>query len=153
VWPEVKPASPESSPQLPKLKLLVIGKGNEPAYAPANAIFAGPMADVEQAYAAADLFVFLPIYEPSANVVFEALVAGLPVVTSAMNGASEVVENRINGTVIDDPADTKSVVQAIAYWWSRRFGAPPVRAADLSLDRNVSETLAVLELAAKEKAK
>jgi hypothetical protein len=63
-----------------------------------------------------------------------------------------MIENKVNGTVIDDPSDTKSVIQAIAYWWSRRFGAPLVRAADLSLERNVAETLAILELAAKEKS-
>ena len=152
LWPEVKPAGPQSSPPLPKARLLVVGKGNEPANAPSNTIFAGPMANVEQAFAAADLFVFLPIYEPSANVVFEALAAGLPVVTSIHNGASEMIEDRVNGTVVDDPSNTEAVVQAIAYWWSRRFGAPPVRTADLSLERNVSETLAVLELAAREKA-
>lgn len=144
--------SRQADQPLPKVKLLVVGKGKKPANALPNAIFAGPMCNVEEAYAAADLFVFLPIYEPSSNVVFEALAAGLPVVTSAQNGASEVIEDKVNGTVIDDPSDTPGVVQAIAYWWSRRFGAPPVRAVELSLERNVSETLAILELAAKEKA-
>lgn len=147
-----EPASRQGSRHPPRVKLLVVGKGNEPANAPPNAIFAGPMANVEQAYAAADLFVFLPIYEPSANVVFEALAAGLPVVTSVQNGASELIEDKVNGTVIDDPSDTPRVVQAIAYWWSRRFGAPPIQAVDLSLERNVSQTLAVLEMAAMEKA-
>ena len=84
---------------------------------------------------------------------FSKLAAGLPVVTSVHNGASEMIEDKVNGTVIDDPSDTASVVQAIAFWWSRRFGAPPVRAGDLSLERNVAETLAVLELAAKEKVR
>jgi glycosyltransferase involved in cell wall biosynthesis len=133
------------------VKLLVVGKGRKPPLCPANVIFAGPMAEVENAYAAADLFVLLPIYEPSANVVFEALAAGLPVVTSALNGAGELIEERVNGTVIDNPADTGRVVEAIAYWWLRRFRVPPVRAAQLSLDRNVAETLAILEKAASEK--
>jgi UDP-glucose:(heptosyl)LPS alpha-1,3-glucosyltransferase len=65
------------------VKLLVVGQGRPPARVPDDVIFAGPMRDVENAYAAADLFTFLPIYEPSANVVFEALAAGLPVITSA----------------------------------------------------------------------
>ena len=109
------------------------------------------MADLENAYAAADLFLLLPIYEPSANVVFEALAAGLPVITSGHNGAAELIEEGVNGTVVDDPSDIASVVEAIVYWWSRRFYAPPVGAAELSLDRNVSETLAILEQAAKER--
>lgn len=150
---ELIPNAGGSSPHLQpeKLKLLVIGKGTKPLDAPRNAIFAGSMTNVENAYAAADLFVFLPIYEPSANVVIEALAAGLPVVTTAQNGASEMIEETVNGTVIENPTDIASVVEAIAYWWSRRFYVPPVHAADLSLDRNVLETLAVLELAAKEK--
>jgi UDP-glucose:(heptosyl)LPS alpha-1,3-glucosyltransferase len=134
-----------------KIKLLVVGKGRKPLHLPSNVMFAGPMNDVENACAAADLFVFLPIYEPSANVVFEALAAGLPVITSARNGASELIEEGVNGTVVDDPSDTRSVVEAIADWWARRFCTPPLHAADLSLERNVSETLAVLELAAKER--
>ena len=83
--------------------------------------------------------------------VFEALAAGLPVVTTAQNGAAELIEEGINGSVVDDPADIKSVVGAIAWWWSRRFYVPPVGAGELSLDRNVSETVAVLEQAAKER--
>ncbi|MCI0535887.1 MAG: glycosyltransferase family 4 protein [Verrucomicrobiales bacterium] len=131
-----------------KVKLLVVGKGRPFAPASSHVIFAGPMANVEDAYAAADLFVFLPIYEPSANVVFEALAAGLPVVTSAQNGAAELIHERVNGTVIEDPSDTRAVVEAIQFWWSRRFGSPPIEAAALSLDRNVRETVAVLESAA-----
>ncbi|HKS36761.1 MAG TPA: hypothetical protein VJW76_06205, partial [Verrucomicrobiae bacterium] len=70
---------------------------------------------------------------------------------SAQNGAGEVIEEDENGNVVDDPANTRSVVEAIAYWWSRRFYVPPVHAADLSLDRNVTETLAILESAARER--
>jgi len=149
------PSAPEHRSVLPlsadKVKLLVVGKGKKPVSRPANVIFAGPMSDPEHAYAAADLFLFLPIYEPAANVVFEALAAGLPVVTTAQNGAAELIEEGVNGSVVDDPSDIKSVVGAIAWWWSRRFYVPPVGAGELSLDRNVSETVAVLEQAAKER--
>jgi glycosyltransferase involved in cell wall biosynthesis len=106
---------------------------------------------VENAYAAADLFVFLPIYEPSANVVFEALAAGLPVITSAQNGAGELIQENENGTVIENPTDVDAVVEAIGFWWSRRFRAARTCERRLSLERNVAETLAVLELVAKEK--
>jgi len=143
--------SPPPPPPTNKIKLLVVGQGKRPLDTPPNVIYAGPMAEVENAYAAADLFVFLPIYEPSANGVFEALAAGLPVVTSALNGACELIEEDVSGTVVDDPSDIESVVQAVAYWWSRRFYTPPLHTADLSLDRSVSETLAILEMAARGK--
>jgi len=134
------------------LKLVVAGKGRPPRNTPSGVRFVGPMADLENAYAAADLFVFPPIYEPSANVVFEALAAGLPVVTSACNGAAEVIEEGINGTVVVDPSDIGALAAAIEFWRARPNVRPVPVKADLSLERNVRETLAVLELAAAERA-
>lgn len=135
----------------PRVKLLVVGKGNPPFAVPDGVIFAGPMADVENAYAAADLLLFLPIYEPSSNVVAEALVADLPVITTSLNGASEIITPRRNGTVIADPRDTDAVVEAIRHWILQRGQAEMPPKHELSLERNVEETLSVLELAAREK--
>ena len=47
------------------------------------------------------------------EVVAEALVSDLPVITSSLNGASEIIIPRKNGTVIADPRDTAAVVEAI----------------------------------------
>ncbi len=136
----------------PRVKLLVAGKGRRSWFTPANAIFAGPMADVENAYAAADLLVFPPIYEPSANVCFEALAAGLPVVTSACNGAAEILDEGVNGTVLAEPSDVDAIVNAIRYWQARPHLRPIPVNYDLSIERNVRETLSVLEGAAAERA-
>jgi UDP-glucose:(heptosyl)LPS alpha-1,3-glucosyltransferase len=138
--------------KLPNLnfKLLVAGKDHPPLRRPENVIFAGPIADMENLFAAADLLVFPPIYEPSANVVIEALAAGCPVVTSVQNGASELIQEGCNGSVVKNPADIQALIQAISIWPGRKMAHLP-DAADLSLERNVSETLAVLELAAQEK--
>ena len=130
-----------------RVKLLVVGKGRKPLRIPKNVIFAGPMSVTENAYAAADLFTFLPIYEPSANVCFEALASGLPVVTTLQNGAAEVILEGINGSIISRPNDRRSVIEAIQFWRDRGKVRPVKTAFDLSLERNVMETLAVLELA------
>ncbi|MBL68080.1 MAG: hypothetical protein CMO74_06450 [Verrucomicrobiales bacterium] len=135
-----------------KVRLVVAGKGKPPWGTPPSVIFAGPMKDLENAYAAADLLVFPPIYEPSANVVFEALAAGLPVVTSGCNGAAEVVEEGINGTVVEDPSDVARLAMAVREWMGRGIVRPVPVKADLSLERNVRETLEVLTLAAGERA-
>jgi UDP-glucose:(heptosyl)LPS alpha-1,3-glucosyltransferase len=135
-----------------RVKLLVVGKGKKPAGVSQGVIFAGPMSDVENALAAADLFTFLPIYEPSANVVAEALAAGLPVVTSSQNGASELITEGVNGSVVGNPADPAAVFAAVSFWLESQPRRPVKTGADLSLNRNVAETLAVLELAAREKA-
>ena len=60
----------------PKLKLLVVTRDRLRGKVPPNVILAGPLADVETAYAAADVLTFLPIYEPCSNVVSEALATG-----------------------------------------------------------------------------
>ena len=133
------------------LKLVVVGKGKPLGRAFSNVQFVGPMRDIENAYAAADLFVFPPIYEPSANVCFEALAAGLPVVTSACNGAAEVIEAKVNGTVVANPSDVEALAAAIKFWQERPDARPVSVKADLSLERNVRETMEVLTLAAREK--
>jgi UDP-glucose:(heptosyl)LPS alpha-1,3-glucosyltransferase len=132
-----------------RTRLLVAGKGHSPMVRPAGVIFAGPVPDMENIYAAADLLVFPPIYEPSANVVIEALAAGRPVVTSKQNGASELIRESVNGSVVENPADIQALTQAVLFW-QRRTMKPLPDTTDLSLERNVSETLAVLELAAQE---
>jgi UDP-glucose:(heptosyl)LPS alpha-1,3-glucosyltransferase len=108
------------------------------------------MATVEHAYAAADLFTFVPIYEPSANVCFEALAAGLPVVTSSQNGAGEVLRGGQTGSIITSPADIPAIVRAIQFWKNR----PPARLTgldfDLSMERNVAQTISILEDVANE---
>jgi UDP-glucose:(heptosyl)LPS alpha-1,3-glucosyltransferase len=135
-----------------KVKLLVVGKGTKPYGAGPNVIFAGPMAAVEHAYAAADLFTFLPIYEPSANVCFEALAAGLPVVTSSQNGAGEVLREGQTGSIIASPADIPAIVRAIRFWKN----CPAARLTgldfDLSMERNVAQTISILEKVANERS-
>lgn len=136
----------------PRAKLLVVGKGHKPAFVPKGVIFSEPARDIENFYAAADLLVFPPIYEPSSNVVFEALAAGLPVVTSANNGAAEIIQEDATGNVVKEFWRAAILADAIKKWMQnpRRV---QINAAEFSLERNVSETLAVLELAAKEKLK
>lgn len=133
-----------------RFRLLVAGKGRASA-APSQVVFAGAMADVENAYAAADLLTFLPIYEPSANVVVEARAAGLPVITTIFNGAAEWLHPGIDGEVLPDPSDAPAVARAIAGWIDRGPVRPPADLTAMSLDRNVRETVDVLEQAARER--
>lgn len=134
-----------------KVRLLVVGKGRHRGQVPANVIFAGSMAKVEDAYAAADLLTFLPIYEPSSNVVTEALASGLPVITSRFNGAAELIEPSLNGDVLDEPADTDALERAVQVWMDKPGARPVLCLRPLDLETNVRETLRVLELAAAEK--
>ena len=116
-----------------------------------GATILAPYDMAKDALAAADLFTFLPIYEPSANAVAEALAAGLPVITSSQNGACELIREGINGSVVSNPADRVAVFSAVSFWLDVKAHRPVVSLVDVSLERNVSETLAVLELAARER--
>jgi UDP-glucose:(heptosyl)LPS alpha-1,3-glucosyltransferase len=126
-----------------KKKLLVVGKGKKPKNCPESIIFTGPLKQVEIAYAVAHLFVFLPIYEPSANVVIEALASHLPVITCKQNGAHEWVTPDLNGSVLEYPEDQQALKVAIDYWLNPiQKTTPP---SGLSLQRNVEETLQLIE--------
>lgn len=132
------------------VRALVVGRGKEPWF-PNGAIFAGPMRNVEDAYAAADLLVVLPIYEPCSNVVAEALAADLPVITTRFNGASELIQEGKTGTIIEDPQDTKAVVHAIERWHAKRGQNETTPESELSLERNVRETMEILKMAVAER--
>ncbi|MFC2061477.1 glycosyltransferase family 4 protein [Elusimicrobiota bacterium] len=103
------------------LKLLVIGKDDpapyielaEQAGLTERVIFAGTVSDIEDYYAAADLFVFPTMYEPFGLVILEAMAAGLPVITSRSAGAAELIEDGEEGLLLDDDKDVKEVADKI----------------------------------------
>ncbi|MFQ5893168.1 MAG: glycosyltransferase family 4 protein [Nitrospinota bacterium] len=76
-------------------------------------VFLGERADVEALYGAADVFCLPTLYDPCSNACLEALASGLPVVTSAANGASEAIVEGANGLVLNDPLDRAAVAQAV----------------------------------------
>ena len=64
--------------------------------------FTGPTRRVGTFLHAADVLVHPTHYDPCSRVVLEALAAGLPVITTEHDGASEVIENGINGFVVNE---------------------------------------------------
>jgi UDP-glucose:(heptosyl)LPS alpha-1,3-glucosyltransferase len=104
-----------------RLVLLVVGKDNPNAYmklakksrVAEYVYFAGPMKDVYAAYRAADFFILPTKHDPCSLVVLEALVMGLPVITTKQNGASEVMTPGKHGFVIDKPTDIQALCDAM----------------------------------------
>ena len=101
-------------------RLLLIGKGNFEKYlqfAPENKrnqiVAIQPNPEIEKFYAAADLFVLPSIYEPFGNANLEALATGLPVITTKYCGAADIIDEKQNGLIVDDPFNPQEIAKNI----------------------------------------
>jgi UDP-glucose:(heptosyl)LPS alpha-1,3-glucosyltransferase len=77
-----------------------------------NTIFLGYQTGLERFYGAADLFILPTRYDPFANVCLEAMACGTPVITTRMNGVSEIIENGRDGFVLNN-RDAKELTSRI----------------------------------------
>jgi len=140
------------------LKLLVAGRGNPAPYLRLarqsffenDLLFLGSLADMREAYHCADLLVHPALYEPFGNVCLEAMACGLPVATSRLTGASDIIDNGASGIVIDRPGDIEAMAESISAMLDHnRAGLKAMaeqaaqRAAEFPLERNVQETMAL----------
>jgi len=140
------------------LTLLVVGRDNPAPYekmarklkVAERVFFAGPRTDVEKIYAAGDFFILPSIYEPFSNACAEALASGLPVITTRMNGAAELISPEENGYIIENPTEISEIVdilkKALENWngWKNegKLRCPmPV----MDLESNVMEMIRIYE--------
>jgi UDP-glucose:(heptosyl)LPS alpha-1,3-glucosyltransferase len=112
--------------------------------------FLGVRQRIEDVYAQGDILVHPAIYEPFSNACLEAMACGLPVVTSRMNGASEIITQGQNGAVVEDPGETAALAAAIELFSNRkrlREASAQARhtAEALPMSLNVERTLATIE--------
>jgi UDP-glucose:(heptosyl)LPS alpha-1,3-glucosyltransferase len=113
------------------VRLVAVGKGRTAPYrrlacqaAAADLVrFEGHRTDVERCYAGADLFVLPTLYDPFANACLEAMACGLPVLTTAANGAAELIQDGINGRVLGDAPSAETLADALQHLlpWERRI--------------------------------
>lgn len=75
--------------------------------------FQGIQGEIEQFYAAADIFILPTLYDPFSNATLEAMASGLPVITTKNNGASELIENAQEGFVLEDLFDAEELADKI----------------------------------------
>ena len=123
----------------PGVLLLIVG-GSDDIIAEANAeaqelgvgdrvLFLGPRHDLAAFLAASDMFVLPSAYEANALVVLEALASGLPVVTTRVGFAPEIIVDGQNGFLVDrDARDIGARLTQLAEEddlsaWSRRARA------------------------------
>lgn len=104
------------------LRLVVAGKGDEKKYLRMaqeqgiadRVIFTGTWKDgIERLYKASDIMMMLSRFDTFGITVLEAMAASLPVIISDTVGARDIIQNGINGFVIDDLQDTRDVAEII----------------------------------------
>ena len=120
-----------------------------------SAVFFIPAtAEIVSWYCGADVLVLPTRYDPFANVCLEAMACGLPVITTAANGASELIRPGVNGYILAN-CDDHCQLQNYLSWL-----VPPeirnqmnhqalITARKFTLEKNASETLTILERLAK----
>jgi UDP-glucose:(heptosyl)LPS alpha-1,3-glucosyltransferase len=116
--------------------------------------FLGFVDDIREAFAGADLFAFPTFYDPCSLVVPEAMSAGLPVITTEQNGAADLIDEGVNGFVIEEPWAlaqlTDRIEQLVTSSEKRRRMGQLARSAahGFTLDVRMPQMLAALNKAA-----
>jgi len=102
-------------------RLVVVGKDDGAPYARmaeslgvrVRVAFAGATPDPYAYYAAADVFLLPTRHDPCSLVVLEALAMTVPVISTAQNGACEVMTDGREGFVLADPEDIDALAAAL----------------------------------------
>ena len=105
--------------EIPDVKLLLLGRGMLTKVEMAAAklptgkvVFAGWREDISACLNAMDIFVQPSLSEAFSQVLIEAMGVGLPVIATKVGGAGEVIEDGVNGLLIE-PNDTDAIHRSI----------------------------------------
>jgi len=110
-----------------EFKILIVGRGHDRYYAQLaskfglgnQVVFAGEQSNIHEYYLAGDVLVLPTFYDPCSLVVFEALAAGLPVITTKYNGAGEIILNTHHGWIVNKPEDVIGIARAMGSYFDR----------------------------------
>jgi len=119
--------------------LVVVGRDNLPKYEEEakqagvgdHVTFTGVVSreELEDIYAAGDLYAMLSKFDTFGMVVLEAMAKGLPVVISGNVGARDLVREGVNGFVIEDTGNAESVARVLYHALREDVIAPMSTAA------------------------
>ena len=142
----------------PEIRILIVGRDNPVRYQALarklgvedHVIFTGPTERVAWFYRGADALVHPTFYDPCSRVVLEALVAGLPCITTRHNGAAEIMCDGREGFIIESPHDVETLADRMGRLGDAKLRSEfSVRAAMLrgkiDMNRHVDEMLDVYE--------
>ena len=147
------------------LRILVVGRDNRsPFLEPIRRLglegrvqFPEPSPDVMQFYAASDVYAGPSLHDSFALPPIEAMASGLPVITSATNGGSQIITDGFDGFVLQDAQDSESLSRIIHKLYDqaefrRSVGENAARTVkSYTWERNADETFAFLVRASERK--
>jgi UDP-glucose:(heptosyl)LPS alpha-1,3-glucosyltransferase len=126
--------------------LLVAGRGKRRGLPGSERTrFLDSVPDMAELMEAADIFLLPTLYDPFSNASLEALAAGLPVITTAANGFSEIMREGIDGEVLQSPANIGAISDAVGKWrGDDRRELRREQGRRYTIEANVTATLAAL---------
>ncbi len=132
-----------------KMRLIVAGRGRGNVANGPTVQLLGTLRDLPAVYAAADIFLLPTLYDPFSNACLEALASGLPIITTRDNGFSEIIDDGVHGSIVEDALQPGPIREALVFWSDperRRAARPAIleRAGGFDISKNVERTLAVL---------
>jgi glycosyltransferase involved in cell wall biosynthesis len=113
--------------------------------------FLPPRKDVEFYYAAADAYAGPSLEDTFAQPPAEAMACGLPVIVSSTNGTSEIITNGVDGLILQDAMDARSLASMIRKLYEdepfrTQLGAnAAITARKYTWERNASELNEILK--------
>jgi UDP-glucose:(heptosyl)LPS alpha-1,3-glucosyltransferase len=116
----------------------------------------GETREVQNYYAAGDLMVLPTMYDPFSNVCLEAMACAMPVITTAANGAAELIREGENGYIQRDPLDPRELARCLGRCLDLRVletmgNIARQTSLPFTPERNMQETLAVFSRVLREK--
>jgi len=115
-------------------------------------VFLGPLKQVQNAVAAADVGILPTFYDPSSRFILEVLATGKPVITTRFNGAADHFTDGRHGIVVDSPDNIAALAEAIRHFTvaeNTRRAAQAIAedrlAENISIRRVANELLGVYE--------
>ena len=147
------------------LRLFVVGHDDQTIFTPMIerlglrqcVHFHPPTSEIENFYAAADLYVSPSLEDSFALPPLEAMACGLPVITSVNNGGAQAITDSVDGFVLDNPKDVSALSGLVRRLYEDSelqsyIGQNAARTAkSYSWDRNAEQTWDILMAAACQK--
>lgn len=104
-----------------KVRLIVAGRGRFEGYKRLGQrlgimdriIYIGETDNVKGLYDACDIFVFPTEYDAFPNVCLEAMAMELPVIVSSSSGIAEIIDDGIDGFIVNHPVKAKDIAKRI----------------------------------------